>query len=444
MLIRYILLIIASLIFMFVLSWKLTLVLLAVVPVVSIGAVVYGHYIKNLRKRFQDCLAEAGTAAEESISSIRTVRSFSNEDKSMMDYNKKIDKSYQVGKKSALAIGIFNGCVFGVIQGACVLVLWYGSTLVLKEELSPGLLTAFMLYMFNIAMAFAVTSSLYGTFMQAVGASIRIFQLLDRVPHIPIAGGEQLLMFEGSIEFQQVSFRYPSRPDTEVLKSISFHVERGTVVALVGPSGGGKSTIVSLIERFYTPLEGKICLGGCDVMNLDPKWFRGNVSMVGQEPVLFACTIRDNIAYGKDASQEEIEDVGKKANAHEFITNFEEGYDTLVGERGVRLSGGQKQRIAIARALLMNPTILLLDEATSALDAESEYLVQDAIDKAMVGRTVLIIAHRLSTVRNADKVLVVDKGVIAESGTHDQLLSQDGVYKKLVLRQLQAGQANDL
>ncbi|XP_062502331.1 ABC transporter B family member 1-like isoform X2 [Corticium candelabrum] len=269
MLIRYALLIIASLVFMFVLSWKLTLVLLAVVPIVSIGAVIYGNYIKKLRKQFQDLLAEAGTVAEESISSIRTVRSFSNEEKSMDNYNDGIDKSYHVGKKSALAIGIFNGCVFSVIQGACVLVLWYGSTLVVSGELSAGLLTSFMLYMFNIAMAFAFISNLYGVFMQAVGASTRIFQLLDRVPSISIAGGTKLLMFEGSIEFQQVSFKYPSRPDTSVLKKVTFYVKRGTVVALVGPSGGGKSTIVNLIERFYTPIEGKICLGKVGLISMN-------------------------------------------------------------------------------------------------------------------------------------------------------------------------------
>ncbi|XP_065831606.1 uncharacterized protein [Oscarella lobularis] len=445
MLLRYSLQVLVSLGLMFYLSWSLTLVLLSVVPVVSIGAVVYGNYIKRLRKKFQDKLGEAGTIAEESISSIRTVRSFSNEEKSMDEYGVKIDESFALGKKMAMTIGAFSGLIFTLIQGATVVVLWYGAKL-LHENISgsrsnsmtPGELTGFMLYMINIAMAFAFLSNLYGEFMQAVGASIRVFELLDRRPEIPIKGGNQLVKFEGSIQFDDVSFRYPSRPDTDVLKGVSFRVEPGTVVALVGPSGGGKSTIVSLIERFYEPGSGTIQLGDADVSALDPLWFRRRVAMVGQEPVLFGCSIAENISYGKKSTQEEIEDVAKQANAHEFIMSFENGYKTIVGERGIRLSGGQKQRVAIARALLMNPIVLLLDEATSALDAESEHLVQEAIDRAVVGRSVLVIAHRLSTVRNASKVLVVDKGVIVETGTHDELIERDGVYKKLVLRQLNA------
>eukprot|EP00118_Oscarella_pearsei_P003549 m.14741 g.14741 ORF g.14741 m.14741 type:complete len:774 (+) comp25958_c0_seq1:25-2346(+) len=444
MLLRYLLQIIVSLGLMFYLSWSLTLVLLSVVPAVSIGAVIYGKYLQKLRKKFQDKLGEAGTVAEESISSMRTVRSFSNEEKSMQDYGVKIDESFALGKKIAIGIGIFNGIIFSLIQGASVLVLWYGAKLLYKREtdphsyLSPGELTGFMLYMLNIAMAFAFLSSLYGDFMQAVGASERVFNLIDRKPAIPIKGGNQLVSFEGSVQFDDVSFRYPSRPDTNVLRGVSFRVEPGTVVALVGPSGGGKSTIVNLIERFYESKSGTITLGGTDVTQLDPLWLRRRMAMVGQEPVLFGCSIADNIAYGKKAEQEEIEEVARQANAHEFITSFEDGYKTVVGERGIRLSGGQKQRVAIARALLMNPTVLLLDEATSALDAESEHLVQEAIDRAVVGRTVVIIAHRLSTVRNASKVLVVDKGVIAETGTHNELIEKDGVYKRLVLRQLNA------
>lgn len=215
----------------------------------------------------------------------------------------------------------------------------------------------------------------------------------------------------------------------------------GQVVALVGPSGGGKSTVVKLIEYFYNLTSGRILLGGRDLRELDPSWFRKHISLVNQEPVLFACSIKDNICYGKeDATQLEIEEAAKQANAHDFITAFEEGYDTMVGERGVRLSGGQKQRIAIARALLLNPDILLLDEATSALDAESEHLVKEAIDRAMKGRTVIVIAHRLSTVRNASKVIVIEKGSLVEQGTHDELIAANGIYKQLVIRQLTAGE----
>eukprot|EP00058_Branchiostoma_floridae_P020352 XP_002605842.1 hypothetical protein BRAFLDRAFT_84327 [Branchiostoma floridae] len=447
MLFRYLLQIVGSLSIMFVLSAKLTGVLLSCVPIVSIGAMVYGKYVQGIRKAFQDELAAASTVAEESISSIRTVRMFSGEEKSKRDYNVSVDKSYGYGKKLALAGGGFNGIVGVVAFGAIVLVLWYGAKLVIMEQEHPGTgitigtLTGFMMYTLNVAMAFAFISSLYGDFMQALGASERIFDLLDRKAEVNMSGGKVLDGLHGGILFKNVSFTYPSRPDSEVLKEVSFAVEPGKVVALVGPSGGGKSTIVSLIERFYDPNSGTILLGGHDLSTLDPKWFRQHISMVSQEPTLFATTIKENIAYGREASDEEIEDAARQANAHQFISEFEEGYDTMVGERGVRLSGGQKQRVAIARSLIMNPTILLLDEATSALDAESEHLVQEAIDRAMKGRTVLVIAHRLSTVRNANEVVVIDKGRIAERGTHEELLHKGGVYKKLVLRQLSAGHA---
>ncbi|XP_019619825.1 PREDICTED: ABC transporter B family member 1-like [Branchiostoma belcheri] len=447
MLFRYLIQIIGSLSIMFVLSAKLTGVLLSCVPIVSIGAVVYGKYVQGIRKAFQDELAAASTVAEESISSIRTVRMFSGEEKSKRDYNKSVDKSYGWGKKLALAGGGFNGIVGVVAFGAIVLVLWYGAKLVIMEKEHPGTgltigsLTGFMMYTLNVAMAFAFISSLFGDFMQALGASERIFELLDRKAEVNVSGGKVLDGLNGGIVFKNVSFTYPSRPDSEVLKEVSFSVEPGKVVALVGPSGGGKSTIVSLIERFYDPNSGTIMLGGQDLSTLDPRWFRQQISMVSQEPTLFATTIKENIAYGREASDEEVEDAARQANAHQFISEFEEGYETMVGERGVRLSGGQKQRVAIARSLIMNPAILLLDEATSALDAESEHLVQEAIDRAMKGRTVLVIAHRLSTVRNASEVVVIDKGKIVERGTHDELLQKGGVYKKLVLRQLSAGRA---
>ncbi|XP_046337854.2 ABC transporter B family member 1-like [Haliotis rufescens] len=444
MLSRYLLQIIGSLALMFVLNPSLTGVLLAVVPVVAIGAVQYGKYMKKLRKDFQDRLADAGTQAEEALSSLRTVRMFVGERKALDEYSAEINKSYRVGKKLALGQGTFEGVIGIVAQAAVVTVLWYGGKLVYENSqdttqgITPGILTSFLLYTLQVAMAFALLSSLYGDFMQAVGASARIFKLMDRLPEVPYEGGAVPLTFDGEVEFDCVHFTYPSRADTPVLKELSFKVHTGQMVALVGPSGGGKSTIVSLIERFYDPDSGRILLGGHDLKTLDPSWFRRKMAMVSQEPTLFASSIRENIAYGKVASDQEVEEAAKQANAHEFIMSFEDGYTTKVGERGVRLSGGQKQRIAIARALIMDPVILLLDEATSALDAESEHLVQEAIDRAMKGRTVIVIAHRLSTVRNATQVVVIDKGHIAERGTHDELLEKDGVYKRLVLRQLMA------
>ncbi|XP_048730386.2 ABC transporter B family member 1-like [Ostrea edulis] len=448
MLVRYTLQMLGSLVLMFYLNAALTGVLLAVVPIVSIISVQYGKFVKNMRQKFQDRLADAGTLAEENISSLRTVRSFAGETKASSLYGAEVDKSYEVGKKLAVAYGAFEGLVGILAYGSIAMVLWYGGKLVYDNThgehtgLTPGVLTSFLLYTLQVAMAFALMSALYGDFMQAVGASIRIFDLLDRIPDVPTENGEVLYEMSGRVEFQNVFFTYPSRPDTQVLKGISFSVEPGEMVALVGPSGGGKSTIVNLIERFYDPDSGNILLGDVELKTLDPQWFRKKVSMVSQEPTLFASSIKDNIAYGCNATDHEIEEVAKQANAHEFICTFEEGYNTLVGERGVRLSGGQKQRIAIARALIMNPVLLLLDEATSALDAESEHLVQEAIDRAMKGRTVIVIAHRLSTVRNASKVVVIDKGGIAEMGSHDQLLARNGVYKRLVLRQLTAGSLN--
>jgi len=437
---RYLTQILGSLAIMFVVNWKLTMVLLSVVPAVSIGAVIYGKKVKTLRTKFQDSLAEASTTAEESISNIRTVRTFSREDKCTDEYAVDIQKSYVQGASLAVWIGGFAGFAGLLVQLAILLVLWYGGTLVRSGELTTGSLTAFMLYTLTVAMAFAFISSLYGDFMQALGASGRLFELMDRKPLLNTKGGKSYATIKPTISMDNVGFTYPSRPDSAVLTGITLDVEEGSVVALVGPSGGGKSTIVSLIERLYDVGEGTIRVGGELIKDLDPVWLHSKMSIVSQEPDLFCCSIADNIRYGApNATDKEVEEAATKANAHNFISDFKDGYKTMVGERGIRLSGGQKQRVAIARALIVNPAILLLDEATSALDAESEHLVQEAVDRAMKGRTVVVIAHRLSTVRNATKVVVIDNGSIVESGTHDQLIASDGVYKKLVARQLLGG-----
>jgi len=442
MLVRYLVQILMSVVILFVLAWQLSLVMFSVVPIIAIGAVFYGRWIQKLQKRFQDELANATSVAEEVISNMRTVRSFSKESKSQTTYGNAIHKSYLIGTQIAIGYGAFQGILGFVPLAAIALILWYGGQLVLEGEITTGLLTSFMLYTMSVAMAFAFLSGLYGDFMQAVGASSRIFQLLDRKPEIPVRGGEKGDKFEGHIEFNKVTFQYPSRKDNKILDNISLTIKPGTVLALVGPSGGGKSTIVSLMERFYDVPEGDILIDGRNIKDLDPEWYRSHVALVSQEPVLFATSIKENISYGisREVTMSEIENAAIKANAHNFISDFAEKYETQVGERGVRLSGGQKQRIAIARALLLNPKILLLDEATSALDAESEYLVQDAIEKAMHGRTVLIIAHRLSTVKKADVIAVLSGGRIVEKGSHQELLELDGLYKKLVNRQMESGQ----
>jgi ATP-binding cassette subfamily B protein len=279
-------------------------------------------------------------------------------------------------------------------------------------------------------------SSLFADFNKALGASDRVFELLDRVPGVVNRSGRTLATVEGRVTLEGVDFAYPTRPDAPVLREVTVDMEPGRVLALVGASGGGKSTVAALLARLYDPTAGRILLDGVDLRELDTRWLREQIGAVAQEPVLFAASIEDNIRSGRPgATDAEITAAAEAANADTFVRAFPEGYKTLVGERGVRLSGGQKQRIAIARALLKDPRILVLDEATSALDSESEHLVQEALERLMHGRTVLVIAHRLSTVRDADRVVVIDGGKVAEIGTHDELVARDGVYRRLVERQ---------
>lgn len=318
-----------------------------------------------------------------------------------------------------------------------ILVLWYGATLVLNGEMTPGVLLSFVLYTITVGFALAGLSGLFGSMLKAVGANERVFALLEREPEIRLTGGKRLGSLQGHVQLDNVSFYYPSRPEIMVLKGLNLELRLGTVTALVGPSGGGKSTIVALIERFYDVQAGVLRIDGVDIRELDPSWLHRRIALVSQEPVLFATTIRENVCYGvESASDAQIEQALRAANAWDFVRGFPEGLETVVGERGVRLSGGQKQRIAIARAVLMDPSILIADEATSALDAESEHLVQEALDRVMRGRTVLVVAHRLSTVKNANNVAVIDQGRVVEQGTHDELLAHSGTYSRLVQRQL--------
>jgi ATP-binding cassette subfamily B protein len=318
-------------------------------------------------------------------------------------------------------------------------VLWYGGRLVLSGSLSVGGLMAFLVYSMFVAFALGALTELWADFMRASGASERVFELLDRTPAIPASGGERLAHTQGRVQLQEVRFTYPTRPDLPVLQGIDLTIEPGEVVAIVGPSGAGKSTIASMLARLYDPQSGRILLDGKDLKELDPEWLRLQIGVVAQEPLLFSSSISDNIRYGKaGASPAEVEAAARAANAHDFIIRFPEGYNTLVGERGVQLSGGQKQRVAIARAVLKDPRLLILDEATSALDAESEHLVKDALERLMKGRTTLIIAHRLSTVMGADRVLVLEGGKIVQSGSHSVLMGQDGLYRRLVERQFVA------
>lgn len=424
-------------------SWKLTLVMLAVVPFVAIGAMLFARRVRALSKTTQDALAQASEVADETLGNIRTVRSFAREEFELGRYEGKVNTAFEMGRRLALTYGTFQGAMGFAGFGAVALVLWYGGNEVIDGTLSLGDLNSFMLYTIVLGFSLGALSGLYGDFNRALGASTRVFELMDREPvgeaasaASSAAKGDRLPAIQGRMVLTDVQFAYPTRSDTPVMRNMNLVLEPGKVLALVGPSGSGKSTVAALLARFYDPQGGSVTLDGVDLRNLDPKWLREQVGAVSQEPVLFACSIAENIRYGRqDASEADLIAAAKAANAHSFIEGFPEGYQTLVGERGVRLSGGQKQRLAIARAILKNPKILVLDEATSALDAESEHLVQEALERLMVGRTVLIIAHRLSTVRDADTVAVVDKGCVVEAGKHADLVAQDGVYKRLVERQ---------
>ncbi len=423
-------------------SWRLTLVMGAVVPAVALGAVVLGRRVRRYSRDVQDALGSASSIGEESLVGIRTVRVFAAESAEVSRYGKAILDAFELAKKRTMVTGTFMAIGMAASFGAIALVMWYGGRLVIDGGMSVGQLTSFLVYTMLVAFSLGALGELWADFMRAAGAAERVFEIVDRVPAMRDAEGglgETLAEVRGTIELEGVEFAYPSRPDAVVLRDLDLRIEPGEVVAIVGRSGAGKSTIGALLSRLYDPSRGVVRLDGRDVRELDAKWLRRQVGVVAQEPLLFSTTIGDNIKYGRpDAPIEAIEEAARVANAHDFIGLFRDGYATRVGERGVQLSGGQKQRIAIARAVLKDPKVLVLDEATSALDAESEHLVQEALGRLLVGRTTLINAHRLSTVKNADRVLVMDGGRIVQQGTHAELVGETGLYRQLIERQFAA------
>jgi subfamily B ATP-binding cassette protein MsbA len=422
---------------------RLTFTALGVVPLVVGSAFYFGRRLRKMTTGVQDKVAEATAVADEALSQIRTVQSFVQEPAERQRYADRILASVWAALVRAEVRGVFFGVLTFATFGGIVFVLWQGGLLVLDGKLTPGALVSFLLYTVTIAAAIGGLASFFSSYQEAVGAAQRVFELLETTSPITDPPSPKSLPrpIRGAVTFERVSFRYLADPAApQVLRDINLAVAPGDIVALVGPSGAGKTTLVSLLPRFWDVREGRILLDGINIRDLRLADLRGAIGVVAQEPALFSGSVRENIAYGRpNANQEAIEAAAQAAHAHEFVQRLPEGYDTVVGERGVKLSGGQRQRIAIARALLKDPAVLILDEATSSLDTESERLIEDAMERLLAGRTTLIIAHRLSTVRRADRLVVLDHGRIVEEGSHSELLARGGLYARLYQHQFREG-----
>ncbi|QKZ11632.1 ABC transporter ATP-binding protein [Spirosoma sp. KUDC1026] len=424
----------------FYVSWKLTLFMLGTFPVIIVAAIVFGRFIRSLSKQAQDQLASANVIVEETLQSVNIVKAFTNERLEIDRYGSALQRVVATALRAATFRGIFVSFVIFALFGGIIGVVWYGGSLVLDNQMPFADLLTFLVYTMFIGGSVAGMGDLYAQLQKTVGASERILEILGEDAEVNPAEESPLFVpVHGHVRFNDVAFSYPTRPDVPVLKGISLDVAAGHKIALVGQSGAGKSTIVQLLMRYYALGGGHITVDGRDLNSFNITDLRKNIAVVPQEVMLFGGTIMENIKYGKvNATDTEVREAARKANALAFIESFPEGFETVVGERGVKLSGGQRQRIAIARAILKDPAILVLDEATSSLDAESERLVQEALDELMQNRTTIIIAHRLATIRKVDTIYVIREGQIVETGTHDELATQEnGVYANLVKLQFE-------
>ncbi|MEM8893148.1 MAG: ABC transporter transmembrane domain-containing protein [Bacteroidota bacterium] len=433
-LIRQFSILLIGMVAIFYTTTSLSLFMIGTFPVVIIIAIVFGRYIRRLSRNTQDELAKTNVVVEETLQSISTVKAFTNELFEAMRYRKSLDSVIGMALRTAKYRSGFISFVIFVLFGAIVSVMWYGALLVQSGEMSVGELLSFVLYTTFIGASIAGIGDLYGQIQKAIGSSERILEVLTEEESEDVINETEPFRFEGHIQLSDISFSYPTRKDVTVLNKVNIEIRPGEKVALVGPSGAGKSTVIQLLLRYYGVDNGAIFIDGQSAYDYPLRAYRQNIGLVPQEVMLFGGSIKENISYGKQsATTEEIRTAAAKANALEFIESFPDSFETLVGERGVKLSGGQRQRIAIARAILKDPAILVLDEATSSLDTASERLVQEALDELMKGRTSIIIAHRLSTVRQADHIFVINEGRITESGCHKELVKiKDGVYNKLV------------